>query len=198
MVRLYRECRPVEWALREVAVDFFIESITFEDGDLEPVTGHPPLIELEGMRLWEPAAALDELGVRFGEPLYPPPDVRPHVRQWIFSWLGWHAAGRFDHVLSARRRSMLAPPADPERFEAELTGSMAAGARYLVALNAHLRANKYAVGDRFTVADIATAESVRRAEEGGADLAPLTALCLWLGRVSARDAFSPKAAAHTP
>ncbi len=190
MVRLYRECRPVEWALREVDVDYFVESITFEESDLEPVTGHPPLIELEGMRLWAPAAALDELGVRFGEPLYPPPNVRPQVRQWIFTWLGWHASGRFDHVLGARRRMMLAPPSDPKRFESELTDAMEAGARYLVALNIHLRANKYVVGGRFTVADIATAESVRRAEEGGADLEPLVSLCLWLGRVSARDAFA--------
>ena len=46
MVRLYRECRPVEWALREVDVDYFVESITFEESDLEPVTGHPPLARI--------------------------------------------------------------------------------------------------------------------------------------------------------
>lgn len=192
MVRLYRECRPVEWALREVGEDYYVESITFQPSDLEPVTGHPPLIELEGMRLWEPAAALDELGVRFGEPLYPPPDVRPEVRQWIFSWLSWHTNGRFDRVLTWRRRAMLQPPTDPEAFEAEITDAMARGARYLVALNAHLRTHEYVVGGRFTVADIATAESVRRAEEGGADLVPLVALCMWIGRLSNRDAFSSK------
>jgi len=191
MVRLYRESRTVEWALREVGVDDYVESITFEESDLEPVTGHPPLLELEGLRLWEPAAALDELGVRYGEPLYPPPKVRPYVRQWIFTWLGWHAAGRFDHVLGARRRAMLQAPKDPKAFEAEITDSTAAGFRYLVALNAHLRDHHYVVGDRFTVADIATAESVRRAEEGGADLAPLVGVCLWIGRLSARDAFTP-------
>ncbi len=57
-------------------------------------------------------------------------------------------------------------------------------------LDGHLAAHPYLVGDRFTVADINTAECVRYAQ-GHADLiAEFPALKAWLERVQARAAFA--------
>jgi glutathione S-transferase len=57
-------------------------------------------------------------------------------------------------------------------------------------LDAHLAAHPYLVGDRFTVADINTAECVRYAQGHPAAFADFPALTAWLDKVQARPAFA--------
>ncbi len=57
-------------------------------------------------------------------------------------------------------------------------------------LEAHLAAHPYLVGDRFTVADINTAECVRYAQGHAAAFADFPALTVWLNTLQARPAFA--------
>jgi glutathione S-transferase len=56
-------------------------------------------------------------------------------------------------------------------------------------LDGHLAMHPYLVGDRFTVADINTAECVRYAQGHAAAFADFPALTAWLDKVQARPAF---------
>jgi glutathione S-transferase len=56
-------------------------------------------------------------------------------------------------------------------------------------LEGHLAQHPYLVGDRFTVADINTAECVRYAQGHNALMARFPALSAWLDRVQSRPAF---------
>jgi glutathione S-transferase len=64
-------------------------------------------------------------------------------------------------------------------------------------LDAHLAVHPYLVGDRFTVADINTAEIVRYAQGHAAAFADFPALTAWLDRVQARPAFQAMWAKRT-
>jgi glutathione S-transferase len=57
-------------------------------------------------------------------------------------------------------------------------------------LEGHLTRHPYLVGDRFTVADINTAEIVRYAQGHAAAFAGFPALTAWLAKVQARPAFA--------
>jgi glutathione S-transferase len=56
-------------------------------------------------------------------------------------------------------------------------------------LEGHLAARPYLVGDRFTVADINTAECLRYAQGHPPAFAGFPALAAWLDRMQARPAF---------
>ncbi len=188
-VRLFRNHPEIEWALREVAVDYAVETITLDDSDLDPMTGNPPIAELDGLRLWSHTAVLDELGVRYGEPLYPAPDLRPKVRQWLFCWQISHVKAGFDVAFSETRMMVLRPAHERDKYARRIAAAHAAGRKVVEALNAHLHRNAFVLGSRFTVADIATAASILKAEGGGNDLEGLLSIDGWMDRLRDRPAF---------
>ena len=63
-------------------------------------------------------------------------------------------------------------------------------------LQAHLAAHPYLVGDRFTAADVNTAECVRYAQNAAALMAEFPAVTDWLNRCQARPAFKTMWAAR--
>ena len=97
--------------------------------------------------------------------------------------------------------SSVETPALEIMFAQRDAGSSAAGAatvsvaaeklrRPLARLEGHLSAHPYLVGDRFTVADINTAECVRYAQGHAELMAAFPALSAWLTGVQARPAFA--------
>ncbi len=68
--------------------------------------------------------------------------------------------------------------------------------RPLARLNSHLATHPYLVGNRFTAADINTAECVRYAQGHAALLAEFPAVADWLARCQARPAFQAMWAAR--
>jgi glutathione S-transferase len=76
-------------------------------------------------------------------------------------------------------------PADAAR-RAALTDALH---RPLARLDAHLAGRDWLMGDRFTVADINTAECLRYAQAHPPALAPFARLSAWLHRCQARPAF---------
>ena len=79
----------------------------------------------------------------------------------------------------------------PEAFADRLEERTAAGYRALAAMEQHLEAREYFVGERPTLADIALYAYTHVAEEGGFELAPYQAVGRWIDRVAALPGHVP-------
>ena len=74
---------------------------------------------------------------------------------------------------------------DPERFAGQLVDKHAAGNRALSILDAHFAEHDFAVGERYSIADIALYGYTHVAGEGGFDLDRYPSVRAWHGRVAA-------------
>jgi glutathione S-transferase len=144
--------------------------------------GQVPVLELDdGTCLSESTAIL--FYVAEGTPLLPSDRLsRTRVLQWMC-----FEQTHVDGVISRARFRRVFPnvvPTRPEEFEQW----WAEGAEALRVLNSHLASREYLVGERFSIADIALYAYVHRAEDGGFDLSPHSALRRWLTRIQSRPA----------
>jgi glutathione S-transferase len=155
-------------------------------GDLNPALRVPTLVLDDGRALAESGAIL----WYFGEGTeYVPLDrfSRAKVLQWLFF-------EQYSHEpYLARVRFWVAfsdAPAPQEKIEAKRRGGYAA----LEAMERHLSAQRFLVGDRYTIADIALYAYTHVAGEGGFDLTRFAAVRAWLGRVAAQPGHVPMSA----
>jgi glutathione S-transferase len=155
-------------------------------GGLNPALRVPTLVLDDGRSLGESNAILWWLAD--GTP-YLPDDrfERVQVLQWQFFEQYDHepnvAVARF--WLSVRRE-----PVDPERLDAWQAG----GRRAIGAMERHLEARPFLVGDRYSIADISLYAYTHVADEAGIDLEPYPAVRAWLARVAAQPGYVPIAA----
>ena len=146
-------------------------------GALNPGLRVPTLVLDDGRSLGESDAIMFYFAE--GSP-YLPDDrfERAQVLQWLFfeqySHEPYIAVARFWAIAGIT-------PAETER-EAKQRGGTAA----LRALEGHLAAHEFLVGERYTIADIALYAYTHVAPEGGFDLEPYPALRAWLERVAAQ------------
>ena len=148
-------------------------------GELNPALRVPTLVLDDGRALAESNAILWHFGdgTRFV-----PVDAyqRAQVLQWLFF-------EQYDHEPAiAVLRFWLRYSGRPEAFADRLEERTAAGNRALAAMERHLEAHAFFVGERFSLADIALYAYTHVAPEGGFDLAPYPAICAWLRRVEAQ------------
>ena len=78
------------------------------------------------------------------------------------------------------------PPGD-----GEIEARRAAGYTALDAMERHLAAHAYLVGERFTIADIALYAYTHVAQEAGFEMSRYVAIDAWLGRVAAQPGHIP-------
>jgi glutathione S-transferase len=144
-------------------------------GGLNPSLRVPTLVLDDGRPLGESGAIL----------VPEDPYERAQVLQWMFF-------EQYDLEPSiAVVRFWVAYSGKPEAFADRIPERMAAGNRALVALERHLGAQQYLVGDWYSLADIALYGYTHVAPEGGFDLMPYPAVRAWLDR----DASEP---GHVP
>jgi glutathione S-transferase len=146
---------------------------------------HIPVLEDDGLVLWESIAINLYLGDKHGGALWP---SRPVDRAVMYQWGFWVQTeiDRPDWV--AARRS-----GDDERIRVSTEGKIAA----LGILDAALARRSYLLGDAFSLADVNVAASISQPNEGGKidwqRLDPfelgLAALGEWLARCTARDSW---------
>jgi glutathione S-transferase len=147
-------------------------------GDLNPALRVPTLVLDDGRALAESNAILWYLADRTE---YLPDDAfeRAKVLQWLFfeqySHEPYIAVVRF-WVAVAK-----APPA-----HMALAEKMRGGYAALDAIELHLEANQFLVGDRYTIADIALYAYTHVSHEGGFELERYPAIGSWLERVAAQ------------
>jgi glutathione S-transferase len=105
---------------------------------------------------------------------------RAQVLQWMFF-------EQYSHEPNiATLRNWLAHGLEmtPER-QVAVPGKRRWGEAALAVMEDHLRARRFFVGERYTIADIALYAYTHVAGEGGFDLAPYPAVRAWLARVAA-------------
>jgi glutathione S-transferase len=155
-------------------------------GELNPALRVPTLVLDDGRPLAESNAILAYFGE--GTPYVPEDRYEcAQVLQWLFFEQYSHepniAVVRFWVAYSG------APPPEPE-IEAKRRAGYAA----LDAMESHLSARAFLVGERYTIADMALYAYTHVADEGGFDLSGYPAIRAWLERVAAQAGHVPIAA----
>ena len=149
--------------------------------DRNPALRVPTLVLDDGRALAESNAILWWLGE--GTP-YVPDDrfERAQVLQWQFF-------EQYDHEpnVAVARFWLTKRPGEVDRERLELWH--AGGHRALAAMEHHLAARPFLVGERYSIADISLFAYTHVAHEGGFDLAPYPGVRAWLDRVAAQPGY---------
>jgi glutathione S-transferase len=185
-------CYKVRLLLAHLAVPYERRTMDVVDrsnrrevlGELNPALRVPTLVLDDGRPLGESGAILWYLGegTRFV-----PRDAydRAQVLQWMFF-------EQYDHEPAiAVARFWVAYSGRAEEFADRLPDRVAAGHRALAAMERHLAAREFLVGDGVTLADIALYAYTHVAPEGGVELEPYPAVRAWLQRVAAEPRHVP-------
>jgi glutathione S-transferase len=185
-------CYKVRLLLAQLGLEFETEDVSVVDrsnrhellGDLNPGLRVPTLVLDDGRPLAESNAILWYFG---DGTQFVPEDAyeRAQVLQWQFFEQYSHepniAVARFWKTYSGR----------PERFERERERLLAGGYAALDAMERHLEARAFFVGDRYSLADVSLYAYTHVAHEGDFDLEPYPAIRSWLGRVAAEPGHVP-------
>jgi glutathione S-transferase len=147
-------------------------------GALNPALRVPTLVLDDGRALAESGAIL----WYFGDGTRFVPDDR-YARAQVLQWMFFE---QYDHEPAiAVARFWLSYSGRPELFEDRRAERTSAGYRALDAMERHLDARQWFVGDGMTLADIALYAYTHVADEGGFELDGYPSIRLWLARVAA-------------
>jgi glutathione S-transferase len=157
--------------------------------------GLVPVLEDEGLVLWESNTISRYLAGKYGPPDLLPSD--PADRARVEMWMDWQAtelnpAWSYAFLALVRRH--------PERTDPEqVAASAAAWNRAMQVLDGQLDgAATYIAGDRFTVADIVLALSIHRWRSTPIDKPRLSAVDAYMWRLAERDGFRRFATPEMP
>ncbi|MGH8133232.1 MAG: glutathione S-transferase family protein [Steroidobacteraceae bacterium] len=147
--------------------------------------GRIPTLELDdGTCLAESNAILWYLAK--DSPFLPPAHLaQAQVLQWMF----FEQYSHEPYVATVRFILKHLPPDSPRR--AELPDRRARGRAALAVMEKHLGRNRFFVGDRYSIADIALYAYTHVADEAQLDLTPFPAIRAWLDRVAAQPDHVP-------
>jgi glutathione S-transferase len=148
-------------------------------GGLNPALRVPTLI-LDGGR---PLAESNAILWYFGDGTeYVPED--PYERAQTLQWMFFEQYSHEPYIAVAR--FWLAYSGSPERFADRVPERMKGGYAALEAMERHLDARTFLVGERYSIADISLYAYTHVAHEGGFDLEPYPAIRSWLDRVASQ------------
>jgi glutathione S-transferase len=146
--------------------------------------GRVPILDDDGLVLWESMAINLYLGDRYGGPLWP---TDPSVRARLYQWSVWTQT---EVDVMARHKARFSNDAQKKgRAEAERLDALAI-------LNTALDGQRYLLGDEFSLADVNVAACLIEPWENGlvdGELDPavhgLSALADWLSRCTGRPSW---------
>jgi glutathione S-transferase len=171
-------CALLNEPYRWVEVDIMAGATRTPEFLAKNPNGRIPTLQLEdGTCIAESNAILWYLGE--GSAFIPAGRLqRAQVLQWMFFEQYSH-----EPYVATPRYIVKHLPADSPR-RAEVPMRLALGRAAVAVMDAHLQKNRYFVGERCSIADIALYAYTHVADEGGLDLAPYPHLRAWLGRVA--------------
>jgi glutathione S-transferase len=171
-------CALLNEPYRWVEVDIMAGATRTPEFLAKNPNGRIPTLQLEdGTCIAESNAILWYLGE--GSAFIPAGRLqRAQVLQWMFFEQYSH-----EPYVATPRYIVKHLPADSPR-RAEVPMRLALGRAAVAVMDAHLQKNRYYVGERCSIADIALYAYTHVADEGGLDLAPYPHLRAWLGRVA--------------
>ena len=146
-------------------------------GELNPALRVPTLVLDDGRPLAESNAIL----WYFGEGTQFVPED-PYERAQVLQWQFFEQYSHEPNIAVAR--FWISYSGASERYEAELPARMKGGYAALDAMERHLDARTFLVGERYSLADISLYAYTHVAHEGGFDLSPYPATRVWLERVA--------------
>jgi glutathione S-transferase len=177
------------WALEELGVKY--EHIPVEVAQAKSPenlkrnpNGHIPVLEEDGLTLWESMAINLHLAEKYGQaPLWPSAvDQRAKVYQWSF-WGMTEVEPRLMTVLINR---LFLPP--DQRDEKAATQALEALKAPLKVLDDTVKTQPYLLGSDFTIADLNVSSVLSFAMIAKVDFAAVPAAKGWLDRCLGREA----------
>jgi glutathione S-transferase len=189
-------CYKVRLLLAQLGVDYETREVEVVDrtsprdelAELNPTRRVPTVVLDDGRPLAESNAILWYFGD--GTPWVPDdPYERAQVLQWLFF-------EQYEHepAIAVARFLVSYSQLPREQYERRLPRLEADGATALAAMDRHLAARDWIVGDSPTIADISLYAYTHAAHEGGFDLQPYPAVRAWLDRFAALPGHVPLAA----
>ena len=145
-----------------------------------------PTLEDDDFVLWESNAILRYLAAGDAQCRLLPADLNRRERANIDRWLDWQLVSL---GLALRALFILLHRAGQLASEAEITAATKNASAMFWILDAHLATQRYAGGDRFTLADIPIGISAHRWFSLGVQRPVMPALETWYERISGRPGF---------
>lgn len=181
----------VLWMAKELKLDYEHIKVDFAAGDtrrpehlaLNP-NGHVPVIDDDGLILWESMAINLYLAKKYDKSgLYP---ARPEDEARAWQWSFWGMTEVERPLLTALLNRAVYP--ERERDAAAADQAEKSLAQPLGVLDGVLGRTAYLVGDRFTVADLNVASILAWARPAQIDIAPFPRVAEWLKNCAERPA----------
>ncbi len=164
MTKLYgtsrsRSARPL-WVLEELGVKYEhvpiapTEAKSAEHLKRNP-NGHVPVLEDDGVVIWESMAINLYLAEKYGKNLLWP--TEPAARADIYKWSFWAMTEVEPHLITILRNRVMNPP--EQRDEKAALAAVEALKAPLGVLEESLKGKEYLLGKNFTIADLNVARS---------------------------------------
>jgi glutathione S-transferase len=194
MVKLYgtsksRSARSL-WALEELGVKF--EHVATEvpkakgpdNLKLNP-NGHIPVLEDEGVLLYESMAINLYLAEKYGKNSLWPASVEDHGRS--YQWSFWAVTELESHLLTLLMHKLFLPPDQRDEKKAAETINTLKGP--LGVLEGALKSHEYLLGSHFTIADLNVASILMFGTYVKFDHSGTPAVNAWLQKCYERESF---------
>lgn len=189
-----RAARPL-WVAQEMALDYEHVALPYVGGAtrtpqflaLNP-NGRIPVVDDDGVLVWESMACVLYLAERFKNPGLPLLAAQNHAEQAeILRWSFWVVTECEKDALAFLMHRIMMPA---ERRKPQLAAD---AERHLLGplrvLEQHLQGRSYLAGERFTVADICVASVLAWVQGAASLMAQCPAVDDWLKRCLARPAY---------
>lgn len=193
MTKLYGTSRSRSarclWALEELGVKYehvamsFTEARSPEHLRRNP-NGHIPVLEDDGVIMWESMAINLYLAEKYGGSSLWPSGVAAHGE--AYKWSLWAMTEVEPHLMTILRNRMLNPP--EQRDEKAAQAAAEALKTPLRVLDDALKGKDYLLGNKFTVADLNVAAVLSWAVMMRLDLSATPAAQAWLHKCLGREA----------
>jgi glutathione S-transferase len=179
------------WMAKELGLDYEHIKIDFATGDtrrpehlaLNP-NGHVPVIDDDGLILWESMAINLYLAKKYGRDGFYPARLVDEARAWQWSFWGMTEVER--PVLTALFNRAILP--EDKRDPAAADAAEKTLAAPLKVLDGALAQSANLLGDRFTVADLNVASVLSWARPAQIDMSPFPKVGEWLKNCAERPA----------
>ena len=193
MTKLYgtsrsRSARSL-WALEELGVKYeHLPIATTEAKSAENLkrnpNGHVPVLEDDGVVLWESMAINLYLAEKYGKNLLWP--AEPAARADIYKWSFWAMTEVEPHLLTILRHRVMNPP--EQRDEKAALAAVEALKAPLGVLEESLKGKEYLLGKNFTIADLNVAAVMSWVPMMRLDLSSTPNVQAWLQKCLGREA----------
>jgi glutathione S-transferase len=183
----------VIWMAKELGLDYEHIKVDFATGEtrrpehlaLNP-NGHVPVVDDDGLILWESMAINLYLAKKYGAGGLYPSRLEDEARVWQWSLWGMTEVER--PLLTAMMNRAVYP--ESQRDLAAADAAEKTLAQPLGVLDGVLGRSAYLLGDRFTVADLNVASILAWARPARIDMSPFPRVAEWLKNCAERPAAS--------